>query len=115
MPRTSLTKTTLTTNGWPTAGVTATVTAADASNLNSCTFTGKEVIIARNSGVGARTVTITSVTYLGRTGHITAQSIAAGATAVFGPFAIDGWRQTDGALYFEGSHAEILFTVLVLP
>lgn len=115
MPRTALTKTTLTTNGFPTAGVTATVTAADAANQNSCTFTGKEVIIARNSGAGARTVTITSVSYLGRTGHITAQSIAAGATAVFGPFSIEGWRQTDGSLYFEGSHAEILFTVLVLP
>lgn len=115
MPRTTLTKTTCTTNGWPTAGVTATVTAADASNLNQCTFTGKEVIIARNSGAGARTVTITSVTYLGRTGHITAESIAAGATKVFGPFAIDGWKQTDGYLYFQGEHAEVLFTVLVLP
>jgi hypothetical protein len=91
------------------------VTAADASNLNQCAHTGKEVIYARNSGAGARTVTITSVSYLGRTGHITAESIAAGATKVFGPFSIEGWKQTDGYLYFQAEHAEVLFTVLTLP
>lgn len=115
MPRTTITKTTLATNGYPTDGVTATVTAADAANDNQCTHTGKEIIIARNSGAGARTVTITSVALNGRLGNITADSIAAGATHVYGPFAVEGWRQTDGYLYFEGEHAEVLFTVLVIP
>lgn len=115
MARQTLTKTTATTTGWPTDGVTATVTAADATNKEQFALTGKEIIIARNSGAGARTVTITSVAVNGRTGHITADSIAAGATHVYGPFNPNGWKQTDGMIYFEAEHAEVLYTVIVVP
>jgi hypothetical protein len=92
-------------------------TAADATNLNQFLLTGREILLARNTGAGARTVTVTSAPdALGRTGHITADSIAAGATHVYGPWPnLTGWIQSDGMLYFEGSHAEIEFAVLLQP
>lgn len=115
MPRQNLTKTTLNRNGWPTAGTLVTFTAANPTDKEQFPLTGKEIVIARNSGASSRTITITSVAYNGRTGNITAESIAAGAVRVFGPFDINGWRQTDGNLYLEANHAEVLFAVLTLP
>ena len=116
MARQVLTKTTLTRTGWPTDGVTATFTAADVANKEQFALTGKEIVVARNSGASARTVTINSVAINGRTGDITADSIAAGATHVYGPFNPDGgWAQTDGTLHLEADNAEVLFAVFVLP
>lgn len=115
MARVTLTKTKLSSRGWPIDGVTATVTAADITDKNQFRLTGKEILIARNSGASARTVTITSVAVNGRTGDITADSIAPGATHVYGPFDLNGWQQTDGYLYFEANNAEVLFTVIELP
>lgn len=101
------------------AGVVLTELAADASQFNQFLMTGAELLIARNSNAGstARTVTITSVTDdRGRAGTIGAESIAAGAAHVFGPFTKKlGWAQTNGYLYFQASHAEILFSVIQLP
>lgn len=115
MARQTLTKTTASSNGWPTDGVTITETAAIVADKEQFAATGKEIVIARNTDVGAQTVTITSVSYLGRTGDITADSIAAGALHVYGPFNIDGWRQTDGYIYLEASSANVKFSVITLP
>lgn len=93
-------------------------TAADTVNKERVAHTGKEVILARNSGASARTVTVDGVVLLGRTGSITAYSIDAGETVVVGPLPTDGWRQTSGLdagyLTFEASNAEVLFSVLKL-
>lgn len=75
------------------------------------------LLLAYNSGVGARTITITSkADPFNRTGDITAYALAAGALAL--PI-IAGWRlnrqgfyQADGMLYFEGNHAEVLFACI---
>lgn len=115
MARQTLTKTTLHRNGWPTAGVPVTFTAANPTDKEQFPLTGKEIVIARNSGASSRTITITSVAYNGRVGDITTESIAAGAVRVFGPFNINGWKQTDGNLYLEANNAEVLFAVLTLP
>jgi hypothetical protein len=100
----------------PTAGsMTLTETAADATNKQSVAFGNysKVSIIAHNTGAGARTVTVTSVADgQNRTGDITAYSIAAGGIAYLGPFERPGWAQTDATLYFEASHAEVLFSVV---
>jgi hypothetical protein len=106
--------------GFPSLPVTANSldaawTAADATNKEQVTHTGREVILARNSGVGARTVTVTSKAINGRTGDVTAYSIGAGETAIFGPYPTRGFRQSDGKLYFEAEHAEVLFLVLKVP
>lgn len=99
---------------WPTVGVAITETAADASNKEQTLCTGREIIVGRNSGASTRSVTITSKadSKTGRTGDITT-TIATGATKMFGPFDPDGFRQaSDGMIYFEAAHAEILWHVI---
>lgn len=99
------------------AGIAMVEVAADASNFEQIAATGADIIVARNSNSGstARTVTITaSADPFGRSVNIAAESIAAGAVHVFGPFPKLGWAQTDGALYYQGSHAEVIFSVIRL-
>jgi hypothetical protein len=112
MPRTLL-AVTQTGGAYATAGVVATEQAADVGNGNYIPLTGGEIVVARNSGASSRTVTFTSVADSeGRLGDITAESVAAGAVHVFGPFQPTGWKQSsDGGLYINANHAEILFSV----
>lgn len=88
--------------------------AADVTNKEQVALTGHEIILARNSGASARTVTINSAPdpFNFRVGDITAYSIGAGETARFGPFPTRGWAQPDGNLYFEANNAEVLFAVI---
>lgn len=92
------------------------MTAADTSNKNSFPLTGREVVIAHNTGASAYTVTITSVDdRYGRSEDISAESIAAGDIRVYGPgLALEGWQQTDGSLYLEANNAAVKFGVLRL-
>lgn len=94
-----------------------TFAAGDASNGNYFVHTGKQVIIARNTGAGARTITLTSsVDSLNRLGTITAYSIGAGEFAIFPqPLALDGWRQSNGQFYIDVEHAEVTLAVITLP
>lgn len=103
-------------NPYAAEGVAITMTAADPSNKSQIVATGREIVIAHNTGALARTVTITSVADpYGRTKDITAESIAPGALRVYGAgLEITGWQQTDGKLYFEANHAEVKFGVLRL-
>lgn len=92
------------------------LTAADATNKEQVAHTEKLVIVARNSGVVDRTVSITSVADThSRVGDIAAYILNAGDVGIFGPFPASGWRQVDGKLYFEGAHADILFACVLLP
>lgn len=93
-----------------------TETAADTVNQNDTALVdSKTVILARNSGASARTVTITSANdTLNRKGDITAYSLGVGKLARFGPFKTIGWS-TGGRLLFEANHAEVLFAVITLP
>jgi len=91
-------------------------TAADVANKNQIPHTGKELILVNNTDAAAQTVTITSVSDdFNRTGDITAYSLDVGDYAVFGPFEIPGWRQTDGNLYLEAAAATVKFAVIRLP
>jgi len=97
----------------PLDGVVLTETAADVTNKEQVKWTGREIIVAHNTGASARTVTITSTAdSLGRTGDITADSIAAGAIAFYGPFNGEGWKQADGYIYFEANNAEVKFGII---
>lgn len=102
------------TSAYTANGADLTMTAADASNKEQVTITGKELVIAHNTGASAYTVTISSVAdaAAGRTGDVSAYSLAAGEYAVFGPFDLDGWEQSDGKLYFEASNASVKFGVV---
>ena len=115
MARTPLTKQ-VPTGPYGAAGLNMTMTAADVGNSNSCIANGGELIIANNTGASPYTVTITSYAdQYGRVKDITTESLAAGEIHVFGPFALAGWRQTDGYLYFQASNASVKFSVIQLP
>ena len=121
MARPTLTRTTPL-GPFPTLPVSAnaldvTMTAADATNNNQFVLDGPVLIVARNSGAGARTITLTSVADAvtkNRTGDVTAYSIGAGETAAFLINDMAGWRQTDGYMYLEAEHAEVLFGIIRL-
>ena len=91
--------------------------AADVANKNEVVLTGREFVLAQNSGATPRTITFTSVIDdLNRYGDITAYSIEAGETAIFGPFPKRGWAQASNSkLYFEATHIEVLFAIVVIP
>lgn len=117
MAATALTKTNAP-GSYPTAGVTVTMNAADASNGNYFQMTGQELLVVQNShGATAYTWTLTSVANArGRTKDITAESLAAGVWKVVGPFtAKEGWMQQGGGCLVSGENAAILFGVIVLP
>lgn len=79
-------------------------------------LTGRELLLVRNDNVGAQTVTISSVPdEKRRKGDITTYSIDPGEYAVFGPFLVDGWVQSDGQLYIAASATDVAFAVLRLP
>jgi hypothetical protein len=93
------------------------MTAADTSNKEQFVATGKDLIVAHNTGASAYTVTITSVAdgRNRRTGDITSYSIGAGEYAAFGPFEKAGWMQTDGKIYLEANNTAVKFGVVALP
>lgn len=89
--------------------------AADITDKNQFKCTGKDIVIAQNTDVGAQTVTITSYADpYGRTKDITAYSLAADDVAIFGPFGTTGWMQADGYVYLEASAATVKFAVVAL-
>lgn len=116
MARTSLTPVSAP-GSYAAAGTVFTWTAADATNGNAFTLTGKQLVLAYNSDTAAaHSVTVTSVAdEYGRTGNITADSIAIGAYKMYGPFKLPGWLQTDGNLYISADDALILFAVITIP
>lgn len=115
MPRTNLTKTTAP-GAYAAAGAAVTLAAADVANGNQFAASGKDLIVAYNSGASSHTVTITSVNdSLGRRGDITAESIAAGAFRIYGPLPSAGWSQSDGTIQVSANHAEVLLGVIAVP
>lgn len=115
MARQTLTKATAP-GAYATAGAAITMTAADTVNKEQFVSTGKELVIAQNTGGSPYTVTINSVAdEYGRTGDVTAYSVAAGAIAVFGPFPVHGWRQSDDKIYLEANNTAVKFGVIALP
>lgn len=115
--RTVLTKSQLS-GPYHVAGDAVTWTAADVANKNSFVATGKEVLLARNSNTGstAHTVSVTSVANRkNRTGDVNAVSIAAGATRMWSFRQLAGWVQSNGSIYLEANHNEILFAVVQVP
>lgn len=91
-----------------------TMVAANVAEGEQVTFTGKEIVVAHNTGASDRVITISSVAdALGRTGDVS-YTLGAGEYAVFGPFGQEGWQQTTGYLYFAGPNAEVKFGVIRL-
>jgi len=77
------------------------------------------LVIAINTGITGRTVTISSkVDPFNRTGDITAYAVAIGALAapIASAWIIErtGFYQSDGMLYLEANHAEIKFAAIAI-
>ncbi len=101
---------------YPAAGLVVVYTAADVANGNYFPSTGRELLIAFNSGVSAYTVTVTSTPdTFGRTATITAESLAAGAYHIYGPLAKTGWADSSGHINIAASNALVLFAVIQIP
>lgn len=96
-------------------GVKLTLTAADTSNNNAFVASGNDLVVAQNTDDAAQTVTVTSVADpYGRSGDISAYSIAAGEVHILGPFKNTGWMQSDGKVYLTASDAAVKFGVIRL-
>lgn len=115
MARTALTKT-IATGKYPTAGVNCPFAIWDATNGNQFVATGKDIIIVFNTDTASHTYTIHSVADdKGRSGDITAQTLAAGLHHIIGPLPIDAWAQTGGVITLDASDATVKFAVIQLP
>ena len=93
-----------------------TLTACDAANGNSTPFgsASKLLLVAQNTGAGARTITLSSIEdSLNRKGDITTYSIGAGEFMAF-LFERSGWLQSDGSVYYTGEHAEVEVVVFAI-
>lgn len=103
-----------------TAGsATITLTAASAG-ADTFAATGRQLVLCQNThATTPYTVTITSVAdERGRTGDITAYSLAAGEVAVFGVALTNspGWKNTStGAITITASNASVKISILTLP
>jgi hypothetical protein len=94
------------------AGLKLTLTAADVANKNQVLAANGLFILARNSGASPRTLTVTSVACPeGRTEDLVI-SLAAGEVWTSPIIQKTGFKQTDGYLYLEADHAEVLIAVM---
>ncbi len=111
---TTLTKTTAP-GPYAASGLAVTMTAADVTNGNRFVASGKDLVIARNSGAVVRHVTITSQRdETNRLGTIANEELAAGAIHIYGPLPRDGW-ESGGYILCSADNAEVFFGVITLP
>lgn len=114
MARTALVKTTAP-GFWSTIGAALTKAAGDVANGNYFEISGECLLIAWNNSASPYTITITSVadpTY-GRSGNVTAQSLAADEIRIF-RLVPNGWAQPNGQVYVDVSNAAITMGVIQL-
>lgn len=91
-------------------------TGLSGSSGNQFVSSGKDLVYVKNIQAGTQTITFTSVDdTFNRSEDITTYELLTGEYAIFGPFPVVGWRQTDGNIYFETSHADVLVAVFPLP
>jgi len=90
-------------------------TTADSVNFDQFNFTGRELIIIRNSTGGALTVTLESAAdSLNRTGDVTAYSVGIGLFACFWVGAVPGWNQA-GQFFMRSSASTMDYAVIKIP
>lgn len=91
-------------------------TAADVTNFDQFTLTGREMIVAINTHASSPfTFTLESVADdKGRLGDITAYSLAAGEYACFWAGNKTGWDQ-GGQFYLRASSVSVKFAVFRIP
>lgn len=102
------------TNFHPTAGTVFTWTAG-ATGGDTISGTRRMMLFARNTSSGSKTGTVTSQPdKLGRLGHITAQSLAAGAM-YYGLFESTGWLDAAGKINVAVNATDVQWALVNLP
>ena len=90
-------------------------TTADSVNFDQFNFTGRELIIIRNSTGGALTVTLESIADdLRRTGDITTYTVGIGLFSCFWVGALPGWNQA-GQFFLKSSASTMDYAVIKIP
>lgn len=90
-------------------------TTADNVNFDQFNFTGRELLIVRNSTGGALTFTLESVADpQGRTQDITTYSLSAAELAVFWCGNLTGWNNA-GQFFLRSSAATMDYAVFKIP
>lgn len=89
-------------------------TAADATNKEQFVPGNDTLVIFKNDGVAAKTITLSSkADEKNRTGDVTTYSLGAGELAMF-RFKKSGWMQSDGKIYMEAESSDIKYAVIQL-
>lgn len=114
MAATTLTKT-VAPGLWSQVGIALTMEVADTVNDNDFAQDRDILLVAHNTGGSAYTVTITSAAdpRFGRTGDVSAQSLAAGEIRIF-RLTGSGWADANGKINLSASNAAVKFGVVVL-
>jgi len=87
--------------------------AGDDVNGNMTPATGRELIFAQNTDVGAQTITVDGAALGdGRDGAITDYSLAADDIAVFKGYPQSAYRQTDGMIHINVSDTTVKLCVV---
>ena len=92
-------------------------TAANMSNGNKFTFTGKEVLLIWNTDASPHHATLSSVAdSKGRTDDVTAYALAASDIAAFSfRGGAEGWQQgSDGSVHISADNALVKFAILTV-
>jgi hypothetical protein len=90
-------------------------TTADSVNFDQFNFTGRELIIIRNSTAGALTFTLESIADdLKRTGDITTYTLGVGLFAAFWAGSLPGWNNA-GQFFFRSSASTMDYAVIRIP
>ena len=90
-------------------------TTADSVNFDQFNFTGRELIIVRNSTGGALTFTLESTADpQGRIADITAYSLAAGEFGCFWAGQLPGWNNA-GQFFLRSSASTMDYAIIKIP
>jgi hypothetical protein len=86
------------------------------SSSDTFTITGHELLLAINTDVSARTITLTTVVDpYNRVNDVTAYSVGAGETAGFWFGSTVGWRNGSGKVTISASNAALKWSVVRIP
>lgn len=88
--------------------------AADVANSNDFTFTGKEIILARNDDASPQLVTLESIAGPhNRTGDVVLTP-ASGAYAMYQATGLAGWIQSTGKFHLKAATTTVFFAIVRL-
>lgn len=91
--------------------------AGDVANGNDFVTTGREIVLVWNTSADtAYDFTVTpAADRFGRVGTSIVHEVDFAAVSMFGPFPLEGWRQTDGKIWLAVENAALTIAVVRLP